>query len=73
MKIKAKTYKQDEDTGTLYKIGEGHCEVYVPRSSKKSKKLIEEYVSLNFGKFRVHLDRKDFSNLCQQFNLLYNK
>ena len=64
MKLRAKIYKQ-ESTGALQFVGKGACVAYVPVVTKGS--AHEPYVSFNFGAYRIHINKEDFSLFCKKF------
>jgi len=64
MKIRAATYTQDED-GSLNMLASGNCLLYAPDC--KDLNVVDPYISLNFGKYRVHLNREDFTRFCKKF------
>lgn len=63
MKIKGKIYKNSK-SNELFLVGEGNFLVYSP--TIKNSKNLEEYVSLNFGEYRLHIDKKDFLNFAKK-------
>ena len=69
MKLKIKTYKENEE-GTLELHGSGECLAYTPVLAKGVSKD-KGYVSLNFGTYRLHINKEDFTRFCKNF--LYNK
>ena len=64
MKVKASTYVQNKD-GRLQMLDEGECLIYSPDCSALNK--TDPYVALNFGKYHVHLNKKDFKKFCKKF------
>jgi hypothetical protein len=63
LRIRSKIYKEDLK-GLLSLVGSGECTVYSPVPKNPT---IEEYVSLNFGQLRVHLNKKDFTEFCKKY------
>ena len=68
MKLRASIHKQDEN-GKLWMIDSGTCQIYSPDGSKL--KVHDPYVSINFGEYRIHLNKEDFTNFCKKF--LYDR
>lgn len=64
MKIKASLHIQNGD-GILRMIDSGECLAYSPDT--RAFKVHDPYVSLNFGKYRIHLNKEDFTKFCKQF------
>lgn len=62
MKLKASLHKHIGG-GTLQWLGEGECTAYSPEARNGGK----EYVSLNFGEIRIHVDKDDFEKYCRHF------
>ena len=63
MKIRSRIYKETQE-GALALVASGDCLVYSPVPKNAS---IEEYISLNFGQIRVHLNKKDFTLFCKKY------
>ena len=65
MILKVKTYKENEE-GILELYGSGECLAYTP-VLKKGAPVDKAYVSLNFGEYRIHINKKDFHKFCKNF------
>jgi hypothetical protein len=63
MKLKVLIY--EDENGTLHFVDKGECLAYTPESSKPS--VLSDYVSLNFGKYHLHVDKDDFEKFCRHF------
>jgi hypothetical protein len=68
MKLRASIHQQDE-TGKLWMIDKGECQIYSPDCN--GFKVHDPYVSINFGKYRIHLNKQDFTEFCKKF--LYDR
>ena len=72
MKIKANIYSE-EIKNKLYPVASGECKVYVPIGEKGSNPA-DDYISFNFGKYRIHFNVNDFQDFCNKFlKLMYNR
>jgi hypothetical protein len=71
MQLPVKVYKQEEDSN-LHFVEEGICLVYEPTMIEVKGSKVEPYVSFNFGKYRLHVDTKDFRKLLEEFQYNHN-
>jgi hypothetical protein len=69
MQVTVQIYKQEDDNA-LHFVSEGPCVIYEPEMKEVSDGVVKPYVSLNFGKYRLHIVREDFLRICRE--TLYN-
>lgn len=60
--MNASIYKLECD-GYLHYVASGNISVTSPQVVNKNGSKMKPYISLNFGKYRIHLDKEQFKKI----------